>query len=89
MRLWSSSSRVSFLVALVAAATWVSSSGAATFPSLYSVTVTPDPAAADQREAALQAAMAHLLIRVTGSRATPLDPAAQPLLASPDQFLSS
>jgi hypothetical protein len=86
MRRPSSLLRVSLLVGL---ATWVPPSSAATFPGLYSVTVTPDPAAADQREAAMLAAMERLLIRVTGNRNAPLDPAAQPLLASPERFLSS
>jgi hypothetical protein len=81
--------RVSFLVAVATAAAWAPPGGAATFPNLYSVTVTPDPTAADPREAAQQAAMARLLIRVTGNRNAPLDPAAEPLLASPGRFLSS
>lgn len=62
---------------------------AVTFEDLYSVTVTPDPAAANQREAALQAAMAQLLIRVTGNRNAPLEPALQPLIAAPGDFLQS
>ena len=33
--------------------------------------------------------MAQLLVRVTGSRNAPLDPAVQRLLAAPDEFLSS
>jgi len=89
MRLSPSSLRVSFLVAWAVVALWAPPSGAATFPGLYTVTVTPDPTAADQREAAKQAAMSRLLVRVTGSRNTPLDPVARPLLASPDRFLSS
>ena len=64
-------------------------SGAATLANMYSVTVEPDPAAADQREAATQAAMARLLIRVTGNRNAPLDPALQPLLTDSGKYLSS
>lgn len=62
---------------------------AATVPGLYSVTVPRDPGATDQRAAALQAAMASLLVRITGTRTAALDPAAQPLLAAPNQYLMS
>ena len=62
---------------------------AATVQGLYSVTVPRDPAATDQRTAAVQAAMAGLLIRVTGSRTAALDLVAQPLLAAPNQYLMS
>lgn len=81
--------RRSLFAALAVAAAWIAPLGAATLADLYSVTVTPDPRAADQREAALQAAMARLLIRVTGSRNAPLEPALQPLLTTPDRYLSS
>src|SRR5262245_2700226 len=81
--------RRSFAVALAGIATWAAPIGAATLANLYSVTVTPDPAAADQRQAALQAAMSRLLIRVTGSRNAPLEPALRPLLSEPDKYLSS
>ena len=64
-------------------------SGAATLANMYAVTVEPDPAAADQREAATQAAMARLLIRVTGNRDAPLDPVLQPLLTDSGKYLSS
>jgi hypothetical protein len=63
--------------------------GAATFADLYTVQVTPDPAAADQQKAATQAAMARLLIRVTGNRNAPLEPALQPLITAPEEFLTS
>ena len=76
-------------IAFVLAAVSALPSFAATVPDLYSVTVVPDPSARDQREAATQAAMAQLLIRVTGSRNAPLDPAAQRLLAAPADYLSS
>lgn len=88
MRLPSPSSRVSLLVA-VALLAWAAPSRAATFAGLYEVTVNPDPSAQDPRQAAVQAAMARLLIRVTGSRNAPLDAAVQPLLAAPGPFLSS
>ena len=81
-------SRVS-VATLALAATWAGPSGAATFDNLYSVTVTPDPAAPNQRAAAIQAAMARLLIRVTGSRNAPLDPALQPLIGSAESLLTS
>ncbi|HJR70902.1 MAG TPA: DUF2066 domain-containing protein [Gammaproteobacteria bacterium] len=62
---------------------------AATVQGLYSVTVPRDPAASDRRAAAERAAMAGLLVRVTGSRATALDPAVQPLLAAPREYVLS
>src|SRR5688572_20550503 len=77
------------LVAVLIAAAWAPTSAAATFVDLYSVTITPDAAATDQREAAERAAMARLMIRVTGSRNAPLEPALQPLIASPRPFLTS
>jgi hypothetical protein len=89
MGLLSSLRRYSAVVALAVAAPWAAPSRAATFTDLYTITVVPDPAATDQRKAAAQAAMARLLIRVTGSRNAPLDPAAQPLLTAPDGFLTS
>ena len=82
--------RLSLGIVLAAAATLgAPPSMAATLVDLYTVTVTPDPAAADQREAAEQAAMARLLTRVTGSRNAPLDPTLQPLISAPRNFLSS
>ena len=62
---------------------------AATVQGLYSVTVPRDPAASDRRAAAEQAAMASLLIRVTGSRTAALDPAVRPLLAAPREYVTS
>src|SRR5436190_285082 len=82
---WSASMPAAWLVAVA----WMAPSGAATLANMYSVTVEPDPAAADQREAATQAAMARLLIRVTGNRNAPLDPALQPLLTDSGKYLSS
>lgn len=79
-------SRHGALAALVALA---QPAFAATFEGLYTVTVLPDRAAADQRIAAEQAAMARLLIRVTGSRNAPLDPVLQPILAAPRDYVSS
>jgi len=89
MGLLSSLLRHSPVAVAAAAALWMPPSTAATFANLYTVTVTPDAAAADQRVAAEQAAMARLLIRITGSRNAPLEPALQPLIASPRPFLSS
>jgi hypothetical protein len=62
---------------------------AATLPDLYNVTVVPERTATDQRAAAIEAAMARLLIRVTGSRNAPLDPALQALVAAPSRYLTS
>ncbi len=89
MGLLSSLLRLSPVAVAAAAALWLPPSTAATFANLYTVTVTPDAAAADQRAAAEQAAMARLLVRITGSRNAPLEPALQPLIASPRPFLSS
>src|SRR5688572_7333453 len=77
------------IVAFAVAATPSLPSAAATLTDLYTVTVAPDPAAADQREAAMQAAMEQLLIRVTGSRTAPLEPALRPLITAADQYLAS
>ena len=81
--------RRSLAAALLVAVAWAPPSGAATLANLYTITVPADPAAADQREAATQAAMAGILVRVTGSRNAPVDPALQPLIAKPDAYLSS
>src|SRR5262245_19593110 len=81
--------RRSLAAALAAVVTWAAPIGAATLTNLYSVTVTPDPAAAEQREAAMNAAMALLLIPVTGIRNAPVEPALRPLLNEPDKYLSS
>src|SRR5512147_2797078 len=62
---------------------------AATLPNLYRVTVTPDPAAGDQRAAVIKAAMGRLLIRVTGDRNAPFDPALQSMLSDAGRYLSS
>lgn len=66
-----------------------SGAGAATFANLYRVTVTPDPTAADQRTAAIQAAMTRLLVRVTGNRNVALDPALTPLVTDAVRYLES
>jgi hypothetical protein len=59
---------------------------AATFPNLYSVTVSPDPAATDQRGAATQAAFSAVLVRVTGNRYARLDPALQALIGDASRY---
>jgi hypothetical protein len=89
MRRPASSLRCLLLGGLAAALTVAAPSGAVTLAGLYTVTVAPDPAAADQRSAAIEAAMARLLMRVMGNRNAPLEPAVQPLLASADRYLSS
>jgi hypothetical protein len=84
------SSRLVSLAAVVAGAVFLAQGAlGATFQNLYRVTVAPDPAAAEQRAAAIEAGMARLLIRVTGSRAAPLDPALRSLLADADRYLAS
>lgn len=85
-RRWRCGCRLAALGALVLASSLVR---AATVPDLYTVTVVPEAAASNQRQAAEQAAMAKLLIRVTGDRAAPFDPALQPLTAAPSEYLSS
>jgi hypothetical protein len=81
--------RAATTVLLAAAAAVAPIASAATVQGLYSVTVPRDPAATDRRTAAEQAAMAALLIRVTGSRTAAFDPAAQPLLAAPREYVLS
>ena len=89
MGLSSSLLRLSLVIAAAASAWYAAPARAATFADLYTVTVAPDPAAADQTDAAMRAAMERLLIRVTGNLQAPLDPALQPLLAAPRNFVSS
>jgi uncharacterized protein len=64
-------------------------SGAVTMPNLYRVSVAPDVTVPDQRGAAIKAAMARLLIRVTGDRNAPFDPALQTMLADAGKYLNS
>jgi hypothetical protein len=89
MGLSSSLLRASRALAVAVVALWAQAASAATFPDLYTVTVMPDPTAQDQAEAATRAAMERLLIRVTGNREAPLDPALAPLLAAPRNYVSS
>jgi hypothetical protein len=89
MGLWSSLLRLSPVIACALWASWAPPAHSATFADLYTVTVPPDPAAAEQDNAAIQAAMARLLVRVTGNRDAPADPALQSLLESPRNYLSS
>jgi hypothetical protein len=77
------------LALLLALMTLAAGARAATFPNLYGATVTPDPSAADARAAATQAALARVLVRVTGRRGAPLDPQLQPLLSEPSRYLNS
>ncbi len=62
---------------------------AVTVPNLYRVSVVPDAAAPDQRGAAIKAAMGRLLIRVTGDRNAPFDPALQTMLSDAGKYLAS
>ncbi len=73
-------SRFSSLAAVGIAIAWQQPSSGARFENLYTVTVSPDPAASNQRQAVMQAGMAKLLVRVTGSRGAPLEPRVQPLI---------
>ena len=57
--------------------------------NLYRVSVTPDPAAGDPRGAAIKAAMVRLLVRVTGDRNAPLDPALQGMVNDAAKYLNS
>ena len=59
---------------------------AATFPNLYSVTVSQDPTATDQRAAATQAAFTAVLVRVTGNRYAGTDPELQRLIKDASRF---
>ncbi len=83
-----SSSLLKTLLVVLAVATVPDFAWAATV-DLYNVTVSPDPSAPDQRRAATSAAMGQLLIRVTGNRNAPQEPALQRLISSPDEFLTS
>jgi hypothetical protein len=81
--------RDSSALVLAGALLWAPDGRTATLPNLYRVTVVPDPAASDQRTAAIEAAMARLLIRVTGNRGAPLDPALQHIVADASRYLNS
>jgi uncharacterized protein len=74
---------------IVAAALCAQDGRAVTLPNLYRVSVTPDPAASDQRGAAIKAAMGRLLIRVTGDRNAPFDPALQGMVGDAAKYLNS
>lgn len=89
MGLSSASLRTVSAVLLAFAAASPGTGKAATFENLYSVTVPLDPAAQNQREAAIRAAMTRLLIRVTGSRTAPLEPALQPLIGAAEELRTS
>jgi hypothetical protein len=62
---------------------------AVTMPNLYRVSVAPDATVPDQRSATIKAAMARLLIRVTGDRTAPFDPALQTMLSDAGRYLNS
>jgi hypothetical protein len=81
--LWPSSLLLSFWVLAAAPA------GAITFQDLYKPTVMPDPAAADRRAAATEAAMRRLLERVTGNRGAGLEPDLQDLVTNAASYVSS
>jgi hypothetical protein len=71
---------------LLASLSLGSAAQAATFPNLYSIAVKQDPAAADQRAAASEAAFAGVLVRVTGNRYAGLDPQLQPLIHDASRY---
>jgi hypothetical protein len=71
------------------AAGWSATLPAATFPSLYTVTVDVDPDAPDPEAAAMQTAMGRLLIRVTGKREAAFDPELTPLIDAPRNYVQS
>src|SRR5512138_3702804 len=75
-------------VAVLCVAFSVRDACAVTIPNLYLVSVPPDPAAPDQRAAATKAAMARLLVRVTGDRNAPFDPALQGLIDDAAKYVN-
>jgi hypothetical protein len=81
--------RAVMAVAVLAGALCARDACAVTYPNLYRVTVTPDATVPDQRGAAIKAAMARVLIRVTGDRNAPFDPALQTVLADAPKYLTS
>jgi hypothetical protein len=60
---------------------------AARFDNLYTVVVTADLTAEDPLEVGTQAAMAELLVRLTGRRGVQSDPAVFPMLESASRFV--
>ena len=76
--------RIGFILALLATAAVAS---AASVEDLYSVIVKADEEAEDPRLAATQAAMAGLLVRLTGERGVASDPLVLPLIESAERFV--
>jgi hypothetical protein len=85
----SSTLRTSMLVVLVAGSLWQTAADAARFENLYTVTVSQDPAVPNAADVAMRSALARVLVRVTGSRGAPLEPALTPLLAAAGDYRSS
>ena len=86
---WTVLLRVVTTFVMVAASLCAQDVRAVTLPNPYRVSVTPDPAAGDPRGAAIKAAMSRLLIRVTGDRNAPFDPALQGMLGDAAKYLNS
>lgn len=78
-----------FVATIVALALPPHVSDAAIFPNLYQITVLPEQVGSDQRAEVSRAAMAQLLVRVTGRRDAALDPTLAPLLQQPDAYVNS
>jgi hypothetical protein len=71
------------------AALWSVPLPAATFPNLYTATVDLDAQADDPTAAAMRAAMARVLTRVTGKRGAAMDPQLAPLIDHASDYVRS
>lgn len=67
----------------------VGGASAATFPNLYTLTVTPGQEAGNARQAAIDEAMRRLLVRITGEREPESDPALQSVIEDASRFVAS
>ena len=76
-------------VAVLAGVLYARAGNAATVANLYGASVTADTTAGDQRGAAIKTAMARVLVKVTGDRNAPFDPALQSVLSDAAKYLNS
>ncbi|HEX7080111.1 MAG TPA: DUF2066 domain-containing protein [Gammaproteobacteria bacterium] len=77
------------VLTLAIAALAAGPAGAVVYPNLYSVSVEPDPAVSASQAEAEAAAMRRLLVRITGNRNAPADPALQGMIEGASSFVQS
>jgi uncharacterized protein len=82
-------SRWAVLLLSAAGALTAGAASAATFPDLYTITVTVEPGAPESRADVERQAMTRLLTRVTGSRQAPFDPDLRSMLTAIESYRDS